>query len=60
MTSSDSPIVFIVDDDARMRPAMQRQLKTVGLHFRRAAAYQRDGGWLAVTGGIDKSHDQWN
>lgn len=32
MTSADSPIVFIVDDDARMRAAMQRLMKTVGLH----------------------------
>jgi FixJ family two-component response regulator len=32
MTSADVPIVFIVDDDARMRAAMQRLLKTVGLH----------------------------
>ena len=32
MTSSDTPTVFIVDDDARMRAAMQRLLKTVGLH----------------------------
>ena len=32
MTSADSPIVFIVDDDARMRAAMERLLKTVGLH----------------------------
>ena len=32
MTSADSPIVFIVDDDAAMRAAMQRLLKTVGLH----------------------------
>ena len=31
MTSTDSPIVFIVDDDNRMRAAMQRLLKTVGL-----------------------------
>jgi FixJ family two-component response regulator len=31
MTSSDTPTVFIVDDDARMRAAMQRLLKTVGL-----------------------------
>jgi len=31
MTSPDSPTVFIVDDDARMRAAMQRLLKTVGL-----------------------------
>lgn len=32
MTSVDSPVVLIVDDDARMRAAMQRLLKTVGLH----------------------------
>jgi FixJ family two-component response regulator len=32
MTSHDTPTVFIVDDDARMRAAMQRLLKTVGLH----------------------------
>jgi len=32
MTSVDSPIVFIVDDDTRMRAAMQRLVKTVGLH----------------------------
>jgi FixJ family two-component response regulator len=32
MSSPDTPIVFIVDDDARMRAAMQRLLKTVGLH----------------------------
>ena len=31
MTAPDSPIVFIVDDDTRMRAAMQRLLKTVGL-----------------------------
>jgi len=31
MTSPESPIVFIVDDDERMRAAMQRLLKTVGL-----------------------------
>ena len=30
--SADLPIVFIVDDDARMRAAMRRLLKTVGLH----------------------------
>ena len=34
MTSADDATVFIVDDDARMRAAMQRLLKTVGLHFR--------------------------
>ena len=32
MTSTDKPIVFIVDDDDRMRAATQRLLKTVGLH----------------------------
>lgn len=32
MTSADSPIVFIVDDDTRMSAATQRLLKTVGLH----------------------------
>ena len=32
MTSADSPVVLIVDDDARMRAAMQRLLKAVGLH----------------------------
>lgn len=32
MTAADTPIVFIVDDDDRMRAAMQRLLKTVGLH----------------------------
>jgi FixJ family two-component response regulator len=31
MTSADTPTVFIVDDDGRMRAAMQRLLKTVGL-----------------------------
>ena len=31
MTAADSPIVLIVDDDTRMRAAMQRLLKTVGL-----------------------------
>ncbi|MBN9617584.1 MAG: DNA-binding response regulator [Acidobacteriales bacterium 59-55] len=31
MISADSPIVLIVDDDARMRAATQRLLKTVGL-----------------------------
>jgi FixJ family two-component response regulator len=31
MTSADSPVVLIVDDDPRMRAAMQRLLKTVGL-----------------------------
>jgi FixJ family two-component response regulator len=32
MTSTDTSMVFIVDDDARMRAAMQRLLKSVGLH----------------------------
>jgi len=32
MTSPDTSTVFIVDDDGRMRAAMQRLLKTVGLH----------------------------
>jgi FixJ family two-component response regulator len=32
MTSPGTPTVFIVDDDDRMRAAMQRLLKTVGLH----------------------------
>lgn len=31
MTLPDPPVVLIVDDDARMRAAMQRLLKTVGL-----------------------------
>ena len=32
MTSSDQSVVFVVDDDDRMRAAMQRLLRTVGLH----------------------------
>ena len=32
MNSPDNVTVFIVDDDDRMRAAMQRLLKTVGLH----------------------------
>ena len=32
MTDRDAPTVFIVDDDARMRAALQRLLKTVDLH----------------------------
>lgn len=32
MRFADSPVVLIVDDDARMCAAMQRLLKTVGLH----------------------------
>jgi FixJ family two-component response regulator len=38
VTSADSPIVLIVDDDTRMRAAMQRLLKTVGLHSESFAA----------------------
>jgi len=32
MTSSDKPTVLIIDDDSRIRAAMQCLLKTVGLH----------------------------
>ncbi|HVR22197.1 MAG TPA: response regulator [Candidatus Polarisedimenticolia bacterium] len=32
MTCSDQPTILIIDDDSRMREAMQRLLKTVGLH----------------------------
>jgi len=38
MTSLDTATVFIVDDDNRMRAAMQRLLKTVGLHAQSFAA----------------------
>jgi FixJ family two-component response regulator len=38
MTCSDSPIVMIVDDDTRMRAAMQRLLKSVGLQTESFAA----------------------
>jgi FixJ family two-component response regulator len=40
MTSSDQPTVLIVDDDPRMRAAMQRLLKTVGLHYESFATPQ--------------------
>jgi FixJ family two-component response regulator len=40
MTSPDTPTVFIVDDDARMRAAMQRLLKSVGLHSQSFATPQ--------------------
>ena len=40
MISSQPSTVFIVDDDARMRAAMQRLLKTVGLHFESFATPQ--------------------
>jgi FixJ family two-component response regulator len=33
VTSAASPTVLIIDDDARMRAATERLLKTVGLHF---------------------------
>jgi len=32
MATADDATVFIIDDDARMRAAMQRLLKSVGLH----------------------------
>lgn len=32
MTSADDAMVFIIDDDAPMRVAMQRLMKSVGLH----------------------------
>ena len=32
MSAGDEAIVFIIDDDARMRAAMERLLKSVGLH----------------------------
>jgi FixJ family two-component response regulator len=32
MTSADEATVFIIDDDARMRAAIQRLLKSAGLH----------------------------
>jgi FixJ family two-component response regulator len=38
MTADDSPLVLIVDDDTRMRAAMQRLLKTVGLRSESYAA----------------------
>jgi FixJ family two-component response regulator len=40
MTSADTPTVFIVDDDDRMRAATQRLLKTVGLHSQSFATPQ--------------------
>lgn len=40
MTHPDDPIVFIVDDDVRMCAAMQRLLKTVGLHSKDFATPQ--------------------
>jgi FixJ family two-component response regulator len=40
MTSSDAPTVFIIDDDERMRAAMQRLLKSIGLNTKSFAAPQ--------------------
>ena len=40
MTSAASAIVLIIDDDARMRAATERLLKTVGLHFESFATPQ--------------------
>jgi FixJ family two-component response regulator len=40
MTSADSPIVLIIDDDLRMRRATERLLKTVGLRFESFATPQ--------------------
>jgi FixJ family two-component response regulator len=40
MTSSDAPTVFIIDDDDRMRAAMQRLLKSVGLSTKSFATPQ--------------------
>ena len=40
MTLPDTPTVFIVDDDDRMRAAMQRLLKTVGLRSQSFATPQ--------------------
>ena len=40
MTSSDTPKVFIIDDDERMRTAMQRLLKSIGLNTKSFATPQ--------------------
>jgi FixJ family two-component response regulator len=40
MMPSDTPTVFIIDDDDRMRAAMQRLLKTVGLRSQSFATPQ--------------------
>ena len=62
MTSADLPIVFIVDDDARMRAAMQRLLKTVGL---RSKVYGTPGDFLLhkrsqlPATGCAASGDEW-
>jgi FixJ family two-component response regulator len=38
VTPADDTIVFVIDDDARMRAATQRLLKSVGLHVESFAA----------------------
>jgi len=46
MTPTDSPVVLIVEDDTRMRAAIQRLLKTVGLQsesFATPEAFLRHG-----------------
>ena len=50
MTSADSPTVFIIDDDARMRAATQRLLKSVGIHVQSFATPQEFLG-LKLPGG---------
>lgn len=40
MTPADNPTVFVIDDDARMRAATQRLLKSVGLHVETFATPQ--------------------
>jgi FixJ family two-component response regulator len=40
MTPSDAPTVFIIDDDERMRAAMQRLLKSIGLNTKSFATPQ--------------------
>ena len=40
MTSAEAPTVFIIDDDVRMRTAMERLLKSVGLHGKSFATPQ--------------------
>jgi len=40
MTAPDTPVVFVVDDDARMREATMRLLKSVGLRAESFAAPQ--------------------
>ena len=38
MTPADDATVFVIDDDARMRAAMERLLKSIGLHVESFAA----------------------